>query len=351
MRRALDLARRGWGRTAPNPMVGAVIVRDGVIVGEGYHELYGADHAEVNALSAAGPRARGAIVYVTLEPCTHTGHTPPCVDALVSAGVGRVVIAIRDPHPVARGGVERLTAAGIETTIGVEHALAHELNAAFFHSLASDRPWVTLKFAMSLDGAVADGTGAPGRLTCDAARQEVHRLRAGHDAIAVGIETALIDDPLLTVRYADAPRTPPLRVVFDRQARLPLASQLVNTIREGPVVVVASTPDRERAAHLSAAGVHVLVAPTIGDALVQLRGMGIRSLLLEGGPRLAGSFLAAAVVNRVVIFQAPVILGAGAKPAFAFAPAATLAAAPHFPVVERRPVGEDMMTVYALSDL
>ena len=350
MRRALDLAREGWGHTAPNPLVGAVLVRDGVTVGEGFHAAYGGDHAEVNALRDAGLRARGATAYVTLEPCTHTGHTPPCVDALIAAGVGRVVVAVRDPHPVARGGIERLTAAGIEVTVGVEGPQAHELNAAFFHALASDRPWVTLKFAMSLDAAVADGTGAPARLTGDPARAEVHRLRAGHDAIAVGIETALMDDPLLTVRHAEPPRTPPVRVVFDRQGRLPLDSRLMKTIGDAPVVVVATAPDAERASRLAAAGARVLVAPTIGDALVQLRSQGVRSLLLEGGPRLAGSFLAAAAVNRVVIFQAPVILGAGARAAFAFAPAAAVPTARHLRVVDRRAIGEDMMTVFALSD-
>ncbi len=350
MRRALDLAGQGWGHTAPNPLVGAVLVRDGIVVGEGYHAAYGGDHAEVNALRAAGAQARGATAYVTLEPCTHTGHTPPCVDALIAAGVTRVVIAVRDPHPVARGGVERLNAAGIETVVGVEGPQAHELNASFFYAIASDRPWVTLKFAISLDGAVADRSGAPDRLTGDLARAEVHRLRAGHDAIAIGIETALIDDPWLTVRYVDTPGTPPVRVVFDRHARLPFDSRLMQTIRDAPVVIVASTADNERASRLAAAGARVLVASTIGDALIQLRSEGVRSLLLEGGPRLAGSFLAAAVVNRVVIFQAPVILGAGAKLAFAFAPPAAVSTARHLPVIDRRAVGDDMMTVYALSD-
>ncbi len=350
MRRALDLARRGWGHTAPNPMVGAVLVQDGSVVGEGYHATFGGDHAEVNALRVAGLRARGATAYVTLEPCTHTGHTPPCVDALIAAGVARVVVAVRDPHPVARGGIERLTAAGIETIVGVEGPPARELNASFFHALTSDRPWVTLKLAVSVDGAVADRAGAPDRLTGDLARAEVHRLRAGHDAIAIGIETALTDDPLLTVRYADLPRTPPVRVVFDRQCRLPLDSRLMKTVRDAPVVIVASTDDQERATRLAAAGAHVLAAATIGDALVQLRSKGVRSLLLEGGPRLAGSFLAGAAVNRVVIFQIPVILGGGAKPAFAFAPAVAVATARHLPVIDRRLIGDDMMTVYALSD-
>jgi diaminohydroxyphosphoribosylaminopyrimidine deaminase/5-amino-6-(5-phosphoribosylamino)uracil reductase len=332
-------------------MVGAVLVRDGVIVGEGYHAAYGSDHAEVHALRQAGPLARGATAYVTLEPCAHVGHTPPCTDALIAAGVARVVMAVRDPNPVARGGLERLTAAGIETTVGVEQEAARELNAPFFHSLASDRPWVTLKLAVSLDGAVADGFGTPGRLTGEAALREVHRMRSGADAVAVGIGTVLADDPLLTVRDADAPRTPPVRVVFDRHARLPLASRLVHTIAEAPVLVVATTPDPARAPALAAAGVDVLVAPSIDDALRRLRERGIRSLLLEGGPRLAGAFLAGAMVDRLVIFQAPVILGAGAKPAFGFAPAATVTTGRRLAVIDRRSVGADFMTVFALSAL
>jgi len=350
MRRALDLARQGWGHTAPNPMVGAVLVRDGAIVGEGYHAVYGGDHAEVNALRAAGAQAQGATAYVTLEPCTHTGHTPPCADALIRAGVRRVVIAARDPHPVARGGIDRLTDAGVAITLGIEETAARELNAPFFHTLRSDRPWVTLKLAVSVDGAVADGARTGGRLTGDAAQQEVHRLRAGHDAVAVGIGTALADDPLLTVRYADPPRVTPFRVVFDRQARLPLDSQLVRSVHDAPVIVMTATPDQVRAAHLAAAGALVLVAPTIADALVQLRERGVRSLLLEGGPRLAGAFLAASAVDRLVIFQAPVILGSGALPALACAPGVASLAARRLHVVDRRLVGDDLMTVYALSD-
>ena len=233
MRRALTLARRGWGRTAPNPMVGAVVAQDGATVGEGWHREYGGPHAEVHALAQAGERARGATAYVTLEPCAHHGKTPPCVDALIAAGVARVVVAVRDPNPVAAGGVARLRAAGIVVDEDVETAAARELNAPFLHAArGGDRPWITLKLALSLDGAIADHTRGPGWLTGPVSRRAVHRMRAGSDAIAVGIGTALADDPSLTVREGPAPRRAPIRVVFDRRLRLPIASRLVRTVAE-----------------------------------------------------------------------------------------------------------------------
>src|SRR3954468_2645940 len=231
MRRALALAERGWGRTAPNPMVGAVVVRDGRVVGEGWHAEFGGPHAEVEALRAAGDRAKGATMYVTLEPCNHQGKTPPCTEALLAAGVRRVVVACEDPNPEARGGAHRLREAGVDVALGVEEDAARELNAPFFHALASDRPFVRLKLALSLDGALADHTRQPGWLTGEAARHEVHRLRADADAIAVGIGTVLADDPELTVRHVPAPRVAPTRVVFDTSARLPRTSRLATTAR------------------------------------------------------------------------------------------------------------------------
>src|SRR5688572_23259909 len=212
MRRALSLAHRGWGRTAPNPMVGAVVVRGDTVVGEGFHAEYGGPHAEVVALREAGERARGATVYVTLEPCAHHGKTPPCADALIAAGVARVVIAVNDPNPTARGGAARLRAAGIEVVAGVEREAACELNAPFFNALVSRRPWVTLKLALSREGAIAPASRATHWLTGPEARAELHRLRAGFDAIAVGLGTVIADDPALTARGVPAPRVPPARV-------------------------------------------------------------------------------------------------------------------------------------------
>jgi diaminohydroxyphosphoribosylaminopyrimidine deaminase / 5-amino-6-(5-phosphoribosylamino)uracil reductase len=347
MRRALALAERGWGRTAPNPMVGAVVVRDGVVVGEGWHAEYGGPHAEVEALRAAGELARGATVYVTLEPCNHHGKTPPCTEALLAAGVSRVVVACADPHPVARGGASRLRDAGVEVTVGVEEAAACELNAPFLHALASDRPFVRLKLALSLDGAIADHTRRPGWLTGEAARHEVHRLRADADAIAVGIGTVLADDPELTVRHGPAPRVTPMRVVFDGSARLPADSRLARSARDVPVLVVSRTPDPERAAALEKLGVTCIQAATTRDALLALRERGVRSLLVEGGAKLAAALVEGALVDRLVIFRAPLVLGAGSLNAFGTASAVRAAEAPRWRLVESRRFGDDERTVYA----
>src|SRR5687767_11589972 len=212
MRRALSLARQGWGRTAPNPMVGAVVVRDDQVVGEGFHAEFGGPHAEVVALKAAGDRARGATAYVTLEPCAHHGKTPPCTDALIAAGIARVVMAVRDPNPAAHGGAERLRAAGVEVVSGVEREAACELNAPFFNSFGNRRAWVVLKLALSAEGAIAPASRERQWLSGPEATAEVHRLRAGFDAIAVGLGTAIADDPALTVRGDLRPRVEPARV-------------------------------------------------------------------------------------------------------------------------------------------
>ncbi|HEY8794524.1 MAG TPA: bifunctional diaminohydroxyphosphoribosylaminopyrimidine deaminase/5-amino-6-(5-phosphoribosylamino)uracil reductase RibD [Gemmatimonadaceae bacterium] len=347
MRRALELARKGWGQTAPNPMVGAVVVRDGAVVGEGYHTRFGSPHAEVEALRAADDRAAGATIYVTLEPCAHTGKTPPCADALVAARVARTVIAVRDPNPVAAGGVERLRNAGIEVTIGIEESAARELNAPYFHSFVEQRPWITLKLAVSLDAALADATGHSRWITGDDSRRLVHEMRAGSDAIGVGIGTALADDPSLTVRDAPAPRVPPMRVVFDRAARLPLHSVIARTVHEAPALVVAATPPAARVAALEAAGVRVIQAASLRVALDALGAMGVRSLLVEGGARLAGALIGTGMVDRLVIFQGSAIFGAGALDAFAFVPPTEVERAPAWRALERREIGADTMTVYA----
>ena len=350
MRRALSLAHRGWGRTAPNPMVGAVVVRDGLIVGEGFHAEFGGPHAEVVALRVAGARAKGATLYVTLEPCAHQGKTPPCADAVIAAGVARVVVAVSDPDPVARGGAARLREAGLEVEIGVEAEPACELNAPFFfHAFGAPRPWVVLKMALSLDGSIADASRTRRWLTGSEARAEVHRLRAGHDGIAIGLGTAIADDPELTVRGLPLPRVAPARIVFDDDAMLPLTTTLVRTARDVPTVVVACRPAQARVDALEAAGVRVLRAETMEEGLRALARDGVRSILVEGGARLAGRLLDRALVDRMIIFRAPIVLGEGALEAFAHAPGVTVDDARRFRVLETRTFGDDTMTVYAMT--
>ena len=349
MRRALSLARLGWGRTAPNPMVGAVVVREGVVVGEGFHAEFGGPHAEVAALRQAGEQARGSTVYVSLEPCNHHGKTGPCTEALLAAGVSRVVFASRDPNPRAAGGGVRLRAAGVEVEAGVERIPACELNAAFFNSFVSRRPWMVLKLALSADGAIAPATRARGWITGAAAREEVHRLRAGHDGIAVGLGTVLADDPALTVRGPLQPRIAPARIVFDDQAAIPFECELVRSARETPTVVVARQPHPARVEALEQRGVRVLAAPDIQAGLERLYAEGIRSILVEGGARLAGRLIDRSLVDRMVIFRAPVTLGAGALDAFGHAPSMTPDVIGRLPVLETASFGDDTMTTYALT--
>lgn len=354
MRRALALARLGWGQTAPNPMVGAVVVSDGQVVGEGFHAHYGAAHAEIIALKRAGILAHGATVYVSLEPCAHYGKTPPCADALIAAEVRRVVVAAPDPSRTARGGDERLRRAGVQVDVGVEQAAALELNAPFFNAIASPRPWVTLKLALSADGGVADPAGARRWITGEESRVEVHRQRAGSDAIAVGIGTVLADDPLLTVREVPHPRIAPKRIVFDSTLRTPRTSAVIRTTGEVETILVGrpSAPV-DRLALAEEAGASVLLAPTLDESLVALRKRGVQSLYVEGGPRLAGAFLREGRADRLIIFRSPVELGSDAPKAFAFAPdgfEASLGGGQHR-VVEQRRFGDDVMTVYALREV
>ncbi len=321
MRRAIELAGRGRGRVAPNPMVGAVVVREGRIVGEGWHREYGQSHAEVEAIRMAGPLSEGATIYVTLEPCNHQGQTGPCTEAILASGIRRVVHACADPNPRAGGGGRFLAAHGITTVSGIEEDAARRLDPAFFHGFDprhADRPWLELKLALSVDGKMADAAGASKWITGEAARAEVHRLRAGFDAIAVGIGTALADDPRLTVRGEIEPRVHPTRVVFDRVLRLPPDSRLARTTNVAPVWVIAG-PHADPAARsrLEAAGVRVLTAPDLREGLRALRAAGVRSVFCEGGARLASALLTDDLVERLTIFRGPLLLGPDGTDPFA----------------------------------
>ena len=351
MARALELAGRGWGRVAPNPLVGAVIVREGELVGEGWHAEYGHPHAEVEALRAAGEAARGATAFMTLEPCSHHGKTPPCTDALLAAGIRRVVFAAADPNPRAAGGGGVLRAAGVEVEGGVLADEARDQNAPFFHAhspAGAERPFVALKLALTLDGRIADHAGSSVWITGEEARAEVHRLRAGFDAVAVGSGTALADDPKLTARGALEPRVAPVRVVFDRALRLPLESALVTTAREVPVTVVAGTVlPAEHAAALETRGVRVLRAGDVHDGLRALREAGIGSLLVEGGATLASEMLRARVVDRLYLFYAPLLLGPGGLGAFAGVENAAIGDAHRWRRLHTRSFGPDTLITLA----
>jgi diaminohydroxyphosphoribosylaminopyrimidine deaminase/5-amino-6-(5-phosphoribosylamino)uracil reductase len=315
MAHALDLAERGRGAVEPNPLVGAVVVRDGLVVGEGWHERYGEAHAEVHALVAAGEAARGATLYVTLEPCCHQGKTPPCTDALLRAGIGRVVAAMADPFPRVSGqGAAILRAAGVVVTLGVGEAEARQLNAPYLTLLATGRPYVHLKWAMTLDGKIATRTGDSKWISNESSRQLVHQLRGRMDAIIVGIGTVLADDPQLTAR-PPGPRTA-TRIVLDSQGRLPSTSLLARTARDVPVwIATTATLPPERAVALETLGCEVLRLPdadrrpSIDALLAELGRRRCTNVLVEGGASVLGSFLDAGVLDEVHVFLTPKIVG------------------------------------------
>ena len=316
--RAIDLAERGRGRVSPNPLVGAVIVRDGEVVGEGHHDHFGGPHAETEAIAGAGEAARGATLYVSLEPCCHHGKTPPCTDAIATAGLARVVVAADDPTEKASGrGLGILRDEGVQVTVagGELAARARLQNQPFRKHARTRRPWVLFKSAMSLDGKVATETGDSKWISDEASRARAHRWRAESDAVAVGIGTALADDPQLTARIDGVTRQP-RRVVFDSTARLPLDSRLVRDAATIPLTVVVSRAAPRTATHrLETAGAEVTVATganepdRVTSALVQLGAAEVTSILLEGGPRLAGAFLDAGEVDELRLFLAPLIIG------------------------------------------
>lgn len=323
MRGALELAERGWGRVHPNPMVGAVVVRDGEIVGEGCHREYGRAHAEVEALAQAGDAARGATLYVTLEPCSHQGKTPPCTDAIIRAGVATVVFGADDPNPQAAGGAQILRQAGINVVNGVSADAVRQQNSIFFHGIGNNRPFVALKLAMSLDARIARAPGERTRITADEADHEVHRLRSGFDAILIGSNTARIDDPLLTVRKAPPPIRPPVRIILDTHAIIEDDSALLHSIQDAPVwVFVGGNVPAVRIKDLERLGVRVF-RPGRQKGRVPLKKVletlwqnDVRSIFCEGGATLGAALLAKDMVERIYLFVAPQLLGPQGVPAF-----------------------------------
>lgn len=321
MRKALALAERGRGTTSPNPMVGALVVDgEGVIVGRGAHGIAGGPHAEIVALDDAGPRAHGATLYCTLEPCSHTGRTGPCAPVVAQAGIRRAVIAVEDPNPLVNGrGLAHLRDRGVEVVVGVEREAAERQNAPFFTGILERRPYVILKVALSVDGFVAVAPGARTTLTGAAANRRIHRQRAEVDAIAVGSGTLLADDPQLTPRGAYRSRTL-VRVIFDRRLRTPPSARVLSTMAAGPVIIVTSDRVRseapERAAALIAAGARLLV-PAENDLGAVCRALcreGVTSMVLEGGPSLHRAALRADIVDAVHVYVTPRRLGSGGVP-------------------------------------
>jgi diaminohydroxyphosphoribosylaminopyrimidine deaminase/5-amino-6-(5-phosphoribosylamino)uracil reductase len=356
MQLALTLGRRGLGHTWPNPAVGAVIVKDGVIVGRGWTQPGGRPHAEVEALSRAGEAARGATLYATLEPCSHFGKSPPCADAIIAAGLARVVSAIEDPNPeVAGQGHARLRAAGIAVDVGIGAADAARDHAGHFRRIREGRPHVILKLAVSSDDRIGGAGGKPVAVTGEVARSRVHLLRAQCDAILVGIGTVLADDPLLTCRLPGMAALSPVRVVLDRALRLPGTSRLVHSARETPLwVMTSSLSEAPAAMKLGAAGAQVLrVATTsappgldLNAVLRALAGKGITRLLVEGGSRVASSFVAAGLVDEAWLLRGPEPIGEGGIAALAALPLTAITESPQLKVRASESLQRDTLTIY-----
>ena len=318
MKKALQLARRGRGKVSPNPLVGAVIVRAGRIIAEGWHRIFGGVHAERDAIKRASGSVRGATLYVNLEPCCHWGKTPPCVDALIEGGIKKVVIGALDPHPLVKGkGAQILRDHGIEVTVGVLEQEARALNEVYLHHTQTGLPFVTVKYAQSLDGRIATSQGDSRWISSNASRKYVHRLRAQHDAIMVGIGTVLADDPQLTVRLVKGRN--PLRIVLDSRLRTPAHAQL---LQNDGKTIIATTEEhgKDKAAAIKKEGKEVLVVQRGQDGRVKLKPLmkilttrGISSVLVEGGQKVITSLLKEGLVNRMVVITAPLIVGKGVE--------------------------------------
>ncbi len=352
MRAALALARRNLGSTWPNPSVGCILVRDGRVIARGATAPGGRPHAEAAALARAD--ARGATAYVTLEPCSHTGQTPPCADALIAAGVARVVVACGDPDPrVSGAGLARLRAAGIAVTEHVLEAEAESLQRGFLTRIRNGRPMVTLKLATTLDGCIATGTGESQWITGPEARRAAHALRGRHDAVLAGIGTVLADDPALTCRIPGYRPLPVVRVVLDRHLRTPQGAALVRTAREAPTWILhGPAADPQRRMDLQSAGVRLIPldgAAAIPAALQALGAAGLTRVLVEGGARVAGALLQARLVDRLAWFHAPGVMGGDGLGAAAAFGVAALPDMPRFRRIDLQSLGADLLTTFEVS--
>ena len=348
MARALQLAERGLWTTSPNPRVGCVLVRAGEIVGEGWHEKAGEPHAEVHALRAAGAKAHGATAYVTLEPCSHHGRTPPCAEALIAAGVARVVAAMADPNPLVAGkGLAMLQAAGIETACGLLENEAHELNIGFVSRMTRGRPWLRLKTAASLDGKTALNNGVSQWITGPDARRDGHRWRARACAILTGIGTVRDDDPQLTVRDVATTRQP-LRVVVDSRLETPLAARILHS---GPVLIAGAVENAEKIALLRSTGAEVAILPNaagkvdLQDLLEELGRRGLNEVHAEAGFKLNGSLLREGLVDELLLYLAPCLIGHEASGLFNLPELTNLDGKRRLQIRDLRQIGEDIRLI------
>jgi diaminohydroxyphosphoribosylaminopyrimidine deaminase/5-amino-6-(5-phosphoribosylamino)uracil reductase len=353
MRLALREAKKGIGRTSPNPCVGAVVVKNGKVVGRGYHKKAGEPHAEIHALEAAGRKAKDATLYVTLEPCNHTGRTPPCTEAVLRAGISRVVIGMLDPNPgVAGGGARYLAAQGLTVSSGVLAQECSEINLPFIKHSATGRPWVIMKAGMSIDGRIAALPGQATRITGKLSLRRVHALRNEVDAILVGIGTALTDDPSLTTRlHGSASGQDALRVVLDAALRLPVSAAMLQQNSSARTwIFCARGADKKRRGRLEAAGAVIKTVPVasrgmldLNQVLTALGQAGVTSLLVEGGSRVHGSFLESGLVDQLVLFVAPTFIGEQGVPLATFPGRKKMKRLPRFKISKTRRYGEDVL--------
>ena len=347
MKRALTLARKGIGRTSPNPAVGCVIVKDGQIIGEGWHKKAGQPHAEINALEMAGEAARDADLYVTLEPCCHTGQTPPCSDALIKAGIKRVIAGMSDPNPqVNGGGLKMLALAGIETFCGIMEDECRAINRAFIKRITTGLPYVIFKSAMTLDGHIATVTGDSRWISCEESRKYVHRLRSNCDAIMVGVDTIIADNPQLTVRHVRGRN--PVRIIVDSTLRTPESVYVLSgRMARKTIIATAETNPRVHLRYLQQ-GATILVCKTekgrvcMQDLLSQLAQTGIQSVLVEGGSRVAGTMLQEGLIDELILFYAPKIIGSNGFSPFSMETIATMKDAMRFKIGDLKRSGSDI---------